>query len=45
MRLGYIYIYVCITSHSWFSERAGAEIVECACVIEIPELKVFTSSN
>lgn len=22
------------------SERAGAEVVECACVIEIPELKV-----
>jgi adenine/guanine phosphoribosyltransferase-like PRPP-binding protein len=22
------------------SERVGAEIVECACVIELPELKV-----
>ena len=21
-------------------ERAGAEVVECACVIELPELKV-----
>ncbi|CAI9095902.1 OLC1v1031937C3 [Oldenlandia corymbosa var. corymbosa] len=24
-------------------ERAGAEVIECACVIEIPELKVCTS--
>lgn len=24
----------------YFSERAGAEVIECACVIEIPELKV-----
>ena len=23
-----------------FSERVGAEVVECACVIELPELKV-----
>lgn len=22
-------------------ERAGAEVVECACVIELPELKVW----
>lgn len=26
-----------------FVERAGAEVVECACVIEIPDLKVCTS--
>ncbi|URD88316.1 Phosphoribosyl transferase domain [Musa troglodytarum] len=25
-------------------ERAGAEVVECACVIELPELKVKTTS-
>jgi adenine phosphoribosyltransferase len=24
-------------------ERAGAEVVECACVIELPELKVSSS--
>lgn len=24
----------------WFAERVGAEVVECACVIELPELKV-----
>lgn len=24
----------------WFVERVGAEVVECACVIELPELKV-----
>jgi len=29
----YYYIYV-------FLERVGAEVVECACVIELPELKV-----
>lgn len=23
-----------------FSERVGAEVIECACVIELPELKV-----
>lgn len=23
-----------------FPERAGAEVVECACVIELPDLKV-----
>jgi hypothetical protein len=23
-----------------FSERVGAKVVECACVIELPELKV-----
>lgn len=23
-----------------FSERAGAEVIECACVIELPVLKV-----
>ena len=23
-----------------FSERVGAEVVECACVIELPDLKV-----
>jgi len=23
-----------------FPERVGAEVVECACVIELPELKV-----
>ncbi|RZB46786.1 hypothetical protein D0Y65_050717 [Glycine soja] len=24
-----------------FQERVGAEVVECGCVIELPELKVF----
>ena len=24
----------------WFVERVGAEVVECACVIELPELEV-----
>jgi len=24
----------------FFPERVGAEVVECACVIELPELKV-----
>lgn len=23
-----------------FSERVGAEVIECACVIELPDLKV-----
>lgn len=23
-----------------FAERVGAEVVECACVIELPDLKV-----
>ena len=27
-----------------FSERVGAEVVECACVIELPELQVCLSS-
>lgn len=27
------------------TERAGAEVVECACVIELPELKVHPTSN
>lgn len=26
---------------SLFAERVGAEVVECACVIELPELKVL----
>jgi hypothetical protein len=27
-----------------FAERVGAKVVECACVIELPELKVFFAS-
>jgi hypothetical protein len=26
-----------------FSERVGAKVVECACVIELPELKVYSA--
>lgn len=26
-------------------ERVGAEVVECACVIELPELKVCSAAN
>lgn len=37
-RNGYV-----LTWNFCFSERAGAEVLECACVIEIPALKVFLS--
>ena len=26
-----------------FPERVGAKVVECACVIELPELKVYSA--
>jgi hypothetical protein len=29
----------------YFAERVGAEVVECACVIELPELKVQFASS
>jgi hypothetical protein len=29
----------------YFVERVGAEVVECACVIELPELKVHFASS
>ena len=31
--------------HCYFVERVGAEVVECACVIELPELKVHFASG
>lgn len=32
---------ILLTHNNILSERVGAEIVECACVIELPELKVW----
>lgn len=32
--------YLIVWQKHFVSERAGAEIVECACVIELPDLKV-----
>lgn len=29
----------------FISERVGAQVVECACVIELPDLKVCTHTN
>ena len=39
--VGYL-ITICYTLYC-LSERVGAEVVECACVIELPELKVCSS--
>lgn len=29
----------------WFAERAGADVVECACLIGLPKFKVFRLST
>ena len=34
----------CTARLNHLSERAGAEVVECACVIELPDLKVCIAS-
>ncbi|KAH9607146.1 hypothetical protein KSS87_005071 [Heliosperma pusillum] len=37
--LGMKVLELSVTEFPKFSERAGAEVVECACVIELPDLK------
>jgi hypothetical protein len=44
MYIGYIDVVILIILFYLFAERVGAKVVECACVIELPELKVFFAS-